>query len=150
MGFDPTPWAQPDEDYWEIVAAGDQGDEMWRPRFGTLHDVVRIFEAIDSEALEVSVAALVEGLPYFEGLAGLEPAEIARAEGFEANLDGFLSFRDDPEHDDYPGGSFNAVRLYVERSRADAIIREFDRLLRRLSSDPTLLVAGIVGAPTEG
>jgi hypothetical protein len=150
MGFDPTPWAQPDEDYWEIVAAGDQGDELWRPRFGTLEDVVRIFEAIDAEALEVSVAALVEGLPYFEGLAGLEPAEIARAEGFEANLDGFLSFRDDPEHDEYPGGSFNAVRLYVERSRADAIIREFDRLLRRLSSDPTLQAAGIVGTPAEG
>ncbi len=124
----------PDDDAWTIVAAGDQGEEQWRPMFPSIRDVREILSQLENAEQPVDMDAIKGDFKYFDGLASLDFPPLYALADFESLSGDFMHCLDEPEDDGVPGGSFNQSRLFVETHRVQAVEAEFERFLGHLRS----------------
>ena len=124
----------PDEGEWEVVAAGDQGYERWRPVFSDIERVQEIFYNLDGTDIEVDIAAVAASRPFFKGLLEMDYPPLCNLRDFELLSSDFLHVEIDPEFDDMPNQSFNESILYIRAEKIDDMISHFRHLRGHLES----------------
>ena len=133
-----------DDEDWELVAAGDQGYEVWALKFRVIENVVGILFALEEFSEALDFEALIGSQPYFASLNGIDLFDLGNLGFLEEYFDDFIVFTSDPENDDAPGQSFNTCEVYITRKRVSSILKEFAALLESLNKSDPLRKIGLV------
>ncbi len=125
--------ARPDKETWALAASGEFGGDgiKWQKEYEVIGDAIYLLTLLENiDGNEIAWPQLIDQLLRFKVLQDLD-FPLLQNESDIKELDGFLTLTAGPREGNL-GMSFNSTKVYIERDKAQAIVRDCTNLGDRL------------------
>ena len=115
---------------------------FWSEDYSVISDAQGLLNYLDEAGLDESCyEELVDAESYFDDFSSMNFPPLCNISDIEY-LDGFLHVEEDEDDEDYedgaPGMSYLFTRIYIEKSKKEAVINAFKKLVKNLESYPPI------------